>query len=613
MPSTPVMRSTTSSLDLNTLPLDVLYEILCYLLPQDLIHLTRTSKEFRYFLLNKGRRFVWKHAEENAHPLPPCPPDMSEPSYARLMFDTRCHNCTVPGATVLSFTLRVRYCSLCARFCLLSQSHFNTISNVDSILMRTILFCYMNPWGPVCTKAGAARMRTRLLSMDFGDNSTITDFIRDQENANAAISKHAQLCSEWSRNGQRNKFAEIDNVCQTRKATILSLLGEMGYDKVMEQMPRNHTQYTDNHCLVDDHCLIVRPRTLTTTEWESIRPDMIVWAEEMKELVAAAERRDLLASRKEIATAALAKCLRSQRSASTHTTDPVHGYAAGVVTPGPADFWQWAPVERFLSSPKTSDEALPHLIAAINDFPTIFLQWQQQVASVLRAKAIWGPANPPLPLALNVFRCTTKGQCRTHNYSETPEFRDIALLWYPEVLLHRCNTLDIQLPSDWEPRYAIECIQGRETSRADKASYAVGNIIKLCGLDPLRTTASDLDKLTARFLCTACTGGIRLEELNGAFRVMSWRLSVYHCVRFHQSKYWARLVRIDDMRAANSIRTEKTMEMMTPTTPALEVWKCLRCKNTRDEVDLMNTDQLWMHMSRQVSIRIAVHDSNPDK
>jgi hypothetical protein len=66
-------------------------QILGHLLPIDILHLTRTSKEFRSVLLSKAAICIWRSALANVPDLPACPPEMSLPAWANLVFDTHCH------------------------------------------------------------------------------------------------------------------------------------------------------------------------------------------------------------------------------------------------------------------------------------------------------------------------------------------------------------------------------------------------------------------------------------------------------------------------------------------------------------------------------------------
>jgi hypothetical protein len=42
-------------------------------------------------LMSRDSRPIWRAARGSFPDLPPCPPDLSEPEYARLVFDRDCH------------------------------------------------------------------------------------------------------------------------------------------------------------------------------------------------------------------------------------------------------------------------------------------------------------------------------------------------------------------------------------------------------------------------------------------------------------------------------------------------------------------------------------------
>ena len=62
-----------------------------YLMPFDLLNLSRTTKAFRLFLMNRSAAPVWKAARRNVAGLPDCPVHLNEPAYANLAFDSGCH------------------------------------------------------------------------------------------------------------------------------------------------------------------------------------------------------------------------------------------------------------------------------------------------------------------------------------------------------------------------------------------------------------------------------------------------------------------------------------------------------------------------------------------
>ena len=83
-------------------------QILRHLKPIDLLHLSRTSKVFRAFLMSRASTHFWRTARANIEGLPDCPEDLSEPAYAHLAFDSRCH-------VSLFLSYRIFTCLRCSR------------------------------------------------------------------------------------------------------------------------------------------------------------------------------------------------------------------------------------------------------------------------------------------------------------------------------------------------------------------------------------------------------------------------------------------------------------------------------------------------------------------
>ena len=67
------------------------WQVASYLKPIDLLHLARVSSAFRNMLLSHSSRRIWAKARKNVVPeVPDGPHDLSEPLYARLLFERIC-------------------------------------------------------------------------------------------------------------------------------------------------------------------------------------------------------------------------------------------------------------------------------------------------------------------------------------------------------------------------------------------------------------------------------------------------------------------------------------------------------------------------------------------
>ena len=70
-------------------PSTISSQVFKHLDPGDLLRLSRVSKPFREIFMKKSATHLWKSARVNVG-LPDGPPDLSEPRYAKVMFDVHC-------------------------------------------------------------------------------------------------------------------------------------------------------------------------------------------------------------------------------------------------------------------------------------------------------------------------------------------------------------------------------------------------------------------------------------------------------------------------------------------------------------------------------------------
>ncbi|EUC57214.1 hypothetical protein RSOL_213100 [Rhizoctonia solani AG-3 Rhs1AP] len=103
-------------------PIEILTEIASHLLPVDVISLSHCNKFFRNMLMNRSSRHIWTSAINNVEDLPPCPPDMSEPYYVKLLFLPWCTICGENEDCESYLELRLRLCVLCRSIYLMNVS-----------------------------------------------------------------------------------------------------------------------------------------------------------------------------------------------------------------------------------------------------------------------------------------------------------------------------------------------------------------------------------------------------------------------------------------------------------------------------------------------------------
>ncbi|KAI0642727.1 hypothetical protein C8Q79DRAFT_231262 [Trametes meyenii] len=88
------------------LPTEICLMIFEELLPEDLLHLTRTCKSFRTMLLSRSLEDMWKAAMERVPNMPSKPSFISIPAFVHVLYTANCHVCGSPNAGNFEWCMR---------------------------------------------------------------------------------------------------------------------------------------------------------------------------------------------------------------------------------------------------------------------------------------------------------------------------------------------------------------------------------------------------------------------------------------------------------------------------------------------------------------------------
>ncbi|KAL0575690.1 hypothetical protein V5O48_006278 [Marasmius crinis-equi] len=113
----------------NDMPLDVILEIFKFLELQDILHLSRTSRDLRRIIMARSSRSVWRAACVNSG----CPTPsehMSEPEFAALLFDPVCTFChRSPSCGIIYWDLGMRLHDACVPKALYTFDELTQLKN----------------------------------------------------------------------------------------------------------------------------------------------------------------------------------------------------------------------------------------------------------------------------------------------------------------------------------------------------------------------------------------------------------------------------------------------------------------------------------------------------
>ncbi|KAK0197902.1 hypothetical protein F5146DRAFT_1017423 [Armillaria mellea] len=100
--------------------LEVRYSNSCT--PFDLLRLSRTNMQFRSVLMSRSSEIVWRAARADIPKLPGPPPEVSEPAWANLAFDSTCHFCSRTGIRRIDFLFVFGHCGACTKEQIISDA-----------------------------------------------------------------------------------------------------------------------------------------------------------------------------------------------------------------------------------------------------------------------------------------------------------------------------------------------------------------------------------------------------------------------------------------------------------------------------------------------------------
>ncbi|KAH7926673.1 hypothetical protein BV22DRAFT_1062539 [Leucogyrophana mollusca] len=570
-----------------TMNLDILFEILTYLSPIDLLHLARTSKVFRRMLISKSSAFLWRSARQNITGLPNCPPELSEPQYAALAFEGLCSGCGKKSQNIM-WQFRVRLCIECRKR-KFTQPYHGECKAICNMLgcglhdLRLLLpegsFINLNGWR---TNLGyyVPQVEALLKAIPKLSPAELPGFVADLCQKTQTINEHAALCEAWHESVVRSRGLEIEDLRQDRGKLLEAKLVEEGWGDVIK--------YFGWERLSVNTKLISQPKALTARIWQNIYKPLTACMEQWRELMM---EETLYSPRRRIFVEAWGQFVASLPSPSSSS--------ACLPLPADVDICSFGPIDDIIRSPPEISADAIHL-QLMQAFPQVFVlvrQWHVDVARNLASLLPgFAPSDGPeaifarLQLAKSVFHCKNSRYCKMY-YA----------LRYPEILFHPCvlygplirRTLTIPEEIEWAMANALN---GRPLNiqnflEVHERTEAVANIMASCGKDPDTTTKEEMDSLDPRVACQLC------KEC-GKEVFMTWQTAVQHGCNhggFHSCTW-----RMADKAEEEYIKAREGPAVLYHCPPEKYVYYCVRCPRRvpswgRQDLEKVKNHLLMMH------------------
>ncbi|KAF8507572.1 hypothetical protein BU17DRAFT_100411 [Hysterangium stoloniferum] len=261
------------------MPVDIFCEISNHLEPIDLLHLARSTKGLNAILMSRESKPIWRSARQSYPTLPDCPPDLSEPEYARLIFEKDCHVCLAPRVMKVEWAMRTRICHRCRPDEIVKGSQLlDEIPGLTNQLLECIpcRFSHARLGGnrrrklEFFCRSRVERMVAKFSALVPADMPPVLakvardEFYEYHKGLLPDIHKNANELGYWIRLEASSKHDIDTTVSITRKKAIYTRLIELGHEEV--DFPYEWDAAWSS--------LVFQPRALTPRIWATIRPKL---------------------------------------------------------------------------------------------------------------------------------------------------------------------------------------------------------------------------------------------------------------------------------------------------------------------------------------------------
>ncbi|GAA6007120.1 hypothetical protein JCM10207_001515 [Rhodosporidiobolus poonsookiae] len=265
---------------LRTMPMDLLVEIFSYLVPGELLNLSRTAKAYHDLLSSKKSRPIWRRSRRIVK-LPDLEDESwSEAAYAALMFGNKCECCKKTYTGRPDFYLRLRLCKECrkdsfVRLHKLEKEHPEYHPRLAEVVARTPPY-------------------TLQTELDYWDK--LLSEAQEQDDANAEIARlqSSRTSASTTRSGRKSRASashngiepsstpSVDGLVADRKEE-LEMLATVGKELSEAWIQTKHLVSADSSRFWSEHWRIkraLRPDAIKEKEKEEKEQDELKWQRE---------------------------------------------------------------------------------------------------------------------------------------------------------------------------------------------------------------------------------------------------------------------------------------------------------------------------------------------
>ncbi|KAI0768923.1 hypothetical protein BC629DRAFT_805936 [Irpex lacteus] len=282
------------------MPLDVVMEICSHLFPKDLLNLARTSKSLRTFFMSRSSQHMWKAACSSVPGLPSCPPDLSEPAYVNLLFDTHCHFCQKKNcnkAGLLHLEVRLRLCRDCYGR-LNSNTLFAEYSVASALKVELSNVPGSHKLHDVLPNIRGVFLRTHVANLIelFNDmpsdaRAELLDVKRKQL---SELRKHTLEMYTWLGQSAISRAEELRELKDSRSEAIMERLREDGWQAEIDYLKSTFNPIRYEFATLPE---VRKSQALTPKIWNNIKGPVTEFIQKVRNQRVTAERKEIIKHR----------------------------------------------------------------------------------------------------------------------------------------------------------------------------------------------------------------------------------------------------------------------------------------------------------------------------
>ncbi|KAI0336469.1 hypothetical protein GY45DRAFT_1291308 [Cubamyces sp. BRFM 1775] len=498
------------------LPLEVVYLVIENLELRDVLSLARTDKAFRGMLMSQRAKGFWQAAIANTPGLPSCPPNMEEPQYAHLLYDSMCHGCGRGKTSKILFHWGVRYCKDCLPLRVIDQRELAPFFNEVQQKTGVAKPLYVTMDGEIHLRE-VEGFREKWDALE-GDEAGRKRLAEDSAKQVVLRRTHASACAQWKSNLGYARRAENKSIKAARLAAIKERLREEGYAKELQVI---------GDFVLAKQSFVNKATPLTDRSWPKIRTDAINYLEQERTVQIRRERERVVRPNIEMFLKVYDEWLQAWDPNWFDPDDPeaIHRLR-------PADFLIMDEIRLIVDAPPGCIVFPRNFEYAHPKLPDMVIRWYTRQRMVLNG--MFRAALPALPkdtepvgLAICSFDCASP-RC------------DGKFMHYPDLLGHHCTKLQstvniwgssyVNVIEEYMARLEHPLPWQRMHVRINRRMLDhVCELVRTCGYDPFLVSQQVLDAQGLRMTCATCAASADEETDEEVF---DWRRAIHHQAEF---------------------------------------------------------------------------------